>query len=46
MYSLARFLLGIGLGGAAAGITHAITTTPPWWWVVGLTVALFVWSSS
>lgn len=43
MHPFARFLLGVGLGLVAAGITYAITAAPPWWWVVGLAVALLVW---
>ncbi|WP_199570592.1 hypothetical protein [Streptomyces murinus] len=43
MDPLARFLLGAGLGGVAAGVTYGITTAPPWWWAVGLIVAVFVW---
>ncbi|MFJ3545401.1 hypothetical protein ACIPQH_24935 [Streptomyces rubiginosohelvolus] len=40
---ITQFLLGLGCGALAAGITYLITTTPPWWWLVGLVVALLVW---
>ncbi|MFF3096736.1 hypothetical protein [Streptomyces cyaneofuscatus] len=40
---ITRFLLGLGCGAIAAGITYLITTTPPWWWAVGLVVAVLVW---
>lgn len=43
MSPLPRFLLGLALGAAAAGVTHAIEPAREWWWAVGLIVAALIW---
>lgn len=38
------FLAGLGAGATASGVTYLFTSQPPWWWLVGLLVALLVWT--
>ncbi|MFJ2882391.1 hypothetical protein ACIQGT_14270 [Streptomyces sp. NPDC093108] len=37
---MTRVLLGLVLGGVAAGITYGIDPVRPWWWAVGI---VLVW---
>ena len=40
---MARFLIGLILGGAASGITWAASHSSHWTAIVGITVAVLVW---
>lgn len=38
-----RFLIGLALGAAGAGVTWAATQNPGWTAAIGATVAVLVW---
>ena len=40
---MARFLLGLVLGGAGSVITWVVTESPGWTAAIGITVAVLAW---
>ncbi|NEA42731.1 hypothetical protein [Streptomyces sp. SID11385] len=39
-----RFLLGLLCGAASGAVTYLVHPAPPWWWVIGLLVAIGIWT--